>query len=403
MAARLRAVDRAVPACRSHKRFIRNLQPDVLLVTPLLSHSGQQSEYLRAAASLGVPTAYCVASWDNLTTKGAMRGDPDYILLWNDIQKKEAMALHGAAAERILVTGAQYFDEWFVRRPSRDRKDFCSVVGLPPDRPILTYMCSSNFMAPNERAFVLKWIAALRRSAAPELAEAGVLIRPYPEYAEQWREVDFSPHGNVVVWPSNGEYAITESAKRNFYDSVYHSLAVVGVNTTAMIESAIIGRCVLSVLASEFNESQSNTIHFSYLKQENGGFLYLARDLDEHIAHLEIILREADRMSQQIARFVAHFARPHGIRQPCVPLVAQAIEALKEAAPQKRPMPLRTRMLRCALYPVAVVFKMGRLLTRLKKKRDKRERKRRLQAAAAHGADPLAYIRSKKGGTSGVD
>jgi|OpeIllAssembly_1097287.scaffolds.fasta_scaffold00974_2 hypothetical protein len=403
MAARLRVIDRAVPASRSHKRYIRKIRPDALLVSPLLSHSGQQSEYLRAARSLGVPTAYCVASWDNLTTKGAMRGDPDYIILWNDIQKKEAIDLHGAAAERILVTGAQYFDEWFVRRPSRDRKDFCRIVGLPSDRPILMYMCSSNFMAPNERVFVLKWIASLRRSAAPEIAEAGVLIRPYPEYADQWREVDFSPYGNVVVWPSTGEYAITESAKRNFYDSVYHSLAVVGVNTTAMIESAIIGRCVLSVLASEFNESQSNTIHFSYLKQENGGFLYLARDLDEHIAHLEIILREEDRMSQQIARFVAHFARPHGIHQPCVPIVAQAIEELRETAPGKRSTSIQTLMLRYALYPVAVAFKVGRLLTRLKKKRDKQERKRLFQAAAAHGADPLVYIRSKKGDIPHVD
>jgi hypothetical protein len=402
MSLQLRAVDRAVPASRAHKRFISHIRPDVVLVSPLLSHSGQQSEYLRAAQSLGVTTAYCVASWDNLTTKGAMRGDPDYIILWNDTQKKEAIDLHGADPERIIVTGAQYFDEWFVRRPSRDRKDFCSVVGLPPDRPILMYMCSSNFMAPNERAFVLKWIAALRRSAAPELAEAGVLIRPYPEYAEQWREVDFSPYGSVVVWPSSGEYAITESAKRNFYDSVYHSLAVVGVNTTAMIESAIIGRCVLSVLASEFNESQANTIHFRYLKQENGGFLYLARDLEEHIAHLATILKDEDRMRRQISQFVSHFARPHGMDQPCVPIVARAIEALGEAAPRKHPTSLPTRLLRLGLYPVAVGFKLGRLVTRFKTKREKRERKRLLQAAAASGRDPLQSIRAKKQESTGT-
>jgi hypothetical protein len=394
LSAALRAVDRAVPPSRHFKRFIRKISPDALLVSPLLSHSGLQSEYLRAAGSLGVPTAYCVASWDNLTTKGAMRGNPDTILLWNDIQKKEAVELHGADAERIVVTGAQYFDEWFVRSPSHSREDFCRVVGLPPDRPILMYMCSSNFMAPNERAFVLKWIESIRSSGIPGLSEAGFLIRPYPEYAGQWQSVDFSPYGRVVVWPPDGEYAITESAKRNFYDSVYHSIAVVGVNTTAMIESAIIGRCVLSVLASEFNESQSNTIHFSYLKQENGGFLYLAKDLDEHIAHLQTILRDSDRMHRQIARFVAHFARPHGIRQPCVPLIARAIADLRPAASAKPRTSLQTLLLRCALYPVALAFKVGRLLARWAKKREKHERINKLKAAAAQGADPLTYLRA---------
>jgi hypothetical protein len=402
MAAWLRTVDRAVPASRAQKRFIGKIRPDVLLVSPLLSHSGQQSEYLRAARSLGVPTAYCVASWDNLTTKGAMRGEPDYIILWNDTQKKEAIDLHGADPGRIIVTGAQYFDEWFVRRPSRERADFCRTVGLPPDRPILMYMCSSNFMAPNERAFVLKWLASLRRSVAPELAEASILIRPYPEYADQWREVDFHPYGNVVVWPSNGEYAITESAKCNFYDSVYHSLAVVGVNTTAMIESAIIGRCVLSVLDSEFNESQANTIHFSYLKQENGGFLYLARDLEEHVAHLMTILKDQDRMRQQISRFVSHFARPHGMEQAGVPMVARAIEALGKAAPEKHPAALPILLLRSGLYPVAVAFKLGRLVARFKTKHEKRERKRLLQAAAASGTDPLESIRAKKHESTGT-
>jgi hypothetical protein len=255
-------------------------------------------------------------------------------------EEKEAVDLHGADAERIVVTGAPYFDAWFVRSPSRNREDFCRTVGLPPDRPILMYMCSSNFMAPNERAFVLKWIGSIRSSGIPGLSEAGFLIRPYPEYDDQWQSVDFSPYGDIVVWPPDGEYAITKSAKRNFYDSVYHSIAVVGVNITAIIESAIIGRCGLSVLASEFNESQSNTIHFSYLKQENGGFLYLAKDLDEHIAQLQVVLRNSDRMSRQIAQFVAHFAQPHGIQQPASSSSRAPLRACGRRLPHPPDIPL---------------------------------------------------------------
>jgi hypothetical protein len=395
----LRKIDDAIPASRSMKKYIRSIQPDVLLVTPLLSHSGLQSEYVRAGRAVGVTTAHCVASWDNLTTKGALRGNPDYQILWNNIQKKEAVELHHMPLERVIVTGAQYFDEWFVRQPVRSRADFCRVVGLPPDPPILLYMCSSNFMAPNEKQFVLKWIKTLRESGVPELVEAGIIIRPYPEYVQQWKEVDFSEYGPVVVWPPDGEYPVTEETKTNFYESVFYSMGVVGVNTTAMIESAIIGKCVFSVLAPEFNESQSNTIHFSYLRQENGGMLYLANSLEEHIGHLKDILQNEESMRSQVAEFVKNFARPNGIDKPCVPSLAQAIETLKDFHAQPLRWSVQRLLLRCALYPVAVAVKLLRLITRGKKKQKKLERKQMFRSAADQGVDPLEVLRKKNAGS----
>jgi hypothetical protein len=392
----LKVIDDAIPAARSLKKYIQAMNPDVLLVTPLVSHTGLQSEYLRAGHAVGVTTAHCVASWDNLTTKGALRGNPYYQLLWNNIQKKEAIELHNMPPDRVIVTGAQYFDEWFARRPVRSRKDFCKAVGIPPDKPILLYMCSSYFMAPNENLFVLKWIKALRHSLLPDLAEASIIIRPYPQYVQLWKEVDFSDCGSVVVWPPEGEYPVTEEAKMNFYESVFYSIGVVGVNTTAMIESAIIGKCVFSVLAPEFNESQSNTIHFGYLRQENGGMLYLANSLDEHIGHLKDILQNEESMRSQVAEFVKHFARPNGIDRPCVPILAQAIEALKDSPPQALQWSLWRFLLRCALYPVAIAVKLVRLIARSMKKQERLEMKRLFRSAADQGVDPLESLREKK-------
>src|SRR3712207_6916201 len=49
---------------------------------------------------------------------------------------------------------------------------------------------------------------------------------------------------------------------RSFYDSLHHAAAVVGVNTTAMIEAAIVGRPVLTVLDDAFALTQRGTLHF---------------------------------------------------------------------------------------------------------------------------------------------
>ena len=49
-------------------------------------------------------------------------------------ERAEAVEMHGVPAERVLVTGAQCYDQWWERRPSRSREAFCRRVGLGPDR-----------------------------------------------------------------------------------------------------------------------------------------------------------------------------------------------------------------------------------------------------------------------------
>jgi uncharacterized Rmd1/YagE family protein len=80
----------------------------------------------------------------------------------------------------------------------------------------------------------------------------------------------------------------------------------------------------------------------------------------------------------------------------CVPILARAIEELREAVPETHSASLQTWLLRCGLYPVAVAFELGRLMTHFKNKREKRERKSLLRAAAAGGTDPLQHLRAKK-------
>ena len=49
---------------------------------------------------------------------------------------------------------------------------------------------------------------------------------------------------------------MSEDAKTDYFDSVAHADAVVGVNTSALIESAIVDRPALAFPAPEFRSSQ---------------------------------------------------------------------------------------------------------------------------------------------------
>ena len=88
-------------------------------------------------------------------------------------------ALAGPDAN-VVVTGAPTYDQWFTRRPSTTRSEFCRKVGLPAERPFVLYLCSSKFIAPREADYIKRWIQALRAAADPRVRDAAVLVRPHP-------------------------------------------------------------------------------------------------------------------------------------------------------------------------------------------------------------------------------
>src|SRR6185503_6599686 len=124
----LRTIDRAIPRDPEIDAFLRKARPDVLAVTPLIEPGSPQAEYLRSARGLGIRTAFCVASWDNLTNKGLIHGPVDLVAVWNDSMKREAVDLHGVPPERVAVTGAAAFDHWFDWRPRVAREQVCGPI-----------------------------------------------------------------------------------------------------------------------------------------------------------------------------------------------------------------------------------------------------------------------------------
>lgn len=318
----LAGAEAAVPTSPQVERYLADMRPDALLITPLIGVVGSpQPDYLRAARRLGIPTGLCVWSWDHLSSKALIRDSPDRVLVWNDVQREEAERLHGVPASQVVVTGAQCFDRWFGRQPSRSREQFCAGIGLPVERPFVLYVGSALFSgSPSEAAFTRRWIAALRTSGVPRLREAGVLVRPHPQRMGEWQGVDLTGLGEVALLGGN---PITDETRADYFDSLYHSAAVVGLNTSAFIEAAIVGRPVHAVLPAEFRDNQEGTIHFHYLTDVAGGLLRTSRTLEEHVVQLEESMSTSSPFSHE--DFLRAFVRPRGIDIPATPVFAAAV------------------------------------------------------------------------------
>jgi hypothetical protein len=348
----LHAVDAAVPPPQTIVDYVREQQPDVVLITPLVDLGSQQIDYLRAARLLGIPTALAVWSWDHLSSKAYLREYPDRVLVWNPTQRREAIDVHHVPADRVVVTGAQCFDHWFTRTPSRTREAFCAQLGLPVDRPIVLYVCTGLILgSPPEPPFVEEWLRALRASADPRLATAGVLIRPHPSQTATWEGVDLSAYGPVALWGGN---PIDESSRADYFDSLYHSAAVVGLNTSAFIEAGIVGRQVLAILPPRFHDNQEGTVHFRYLMQIGGGLLRVSRNLEDHTAQLSEALRREPSSEHPHREFLESFVRPAGLGVAATPAFVQAVEELGTVTVAAAPSAGRWR--RTALGAVVKLF-----------------------------------------------
>ena len=380
----LRLVERTVPPVPEVQQALREYNPDLVFITPLVYLGSWQFEVLRTALAEGLRTAFGVGSWDHLSSKALIRDIPQRVLVWNETQKDEAMRLHGVPADRIVVTGAQCYDRWFDRAPVRSREEFCRRVGLPHDRPFILYVCSALFWgSPVEAEFVRRWIQELRASGHPVLRSAAVLIRPHPARLEEWKAIDLSSFEGVSLYGSNPK---DPESREDYFESLFYSSAVAGLNTSAFIEAAVVGRPVHTVLAPEYHDNQEGTLHFHYLTRVGGGVLHAARTVDEHHALLAASLQGPAGEPGTNPQFVREFVRPFGLDRAATPILCEALEELgRMPAPAPVTIPRSLAWLRSAVYPMAVLLQrlyggaVFRDVERLQRQRD-HERGRELEA-----------------------
>ena len=304
--------DGVLPASEGAAALIAAERPDAVAVVGVI-RAPEFVDHLKAARAAGISTAVWIQSWDNLSSKGLMHFVPDRVFVWNETQRGELERYHGIPAEHVSITGAQTFEHWFNGARPASREEFCRRYGLDPERPIVLYLVSSRGAEPSPATFFPRWLAALRASDDADLAGASVLVRPHPTAVAPWLEATLGDPG-VVVSPSTAADPINSPPYRQrFREELHHASAAFAINTSALIDAAILGTPALTVELPEFAPVQRGTVHFEYLVTVGGGVLRSARTLEEHLAELaSLIARDPYEHDDRGAQFIAEFVRPQG-------------------------------------------------------------------------------------------
>lgn len=319
----LRAFELLVPPSREITQWISDFKPDVVVASPANMRYGVEIEYVKASNALGVPTVIQVYSWDNLTNKGLIHQKPNALLAWNREHMREAITIHKIDPSTISITGAPSFDKWFDSPEEIvAREDFCLRVGLNPEFPFVLYLGSSENISGDETWLIKALVTAVRSDSDSRLKNTGILVRPHPAnaaYMSKLIGID-----GLVVWPKEGSSSTREVEQQDFYNSLQHCAAAIGVNTTGMIDAVINNRPCVTILTDEYSATQSQASHFRHLLEAD--VLEVTSGPEDAVKMLGQIYSGEDPKEALRREFVSEFIRPNGLDKTAASLASNVIE-----------------------------------------------------------------------------
>lgn len=313
-------LERLIPPDRGIADHIRSIGPDVVVASPALMRFSEEIEYIKAAKSLGIPTAIPIFSWDSLTTKGLIQIVPDVTLVWNDAQAAEAQSIHGIPEEKIEVTGSPFMDKWF-EQPSQplSEPDFRNSVGLDANSRFVLYLGSTVNIARDESWLALELAEQLRETHGGRVQ---ILVRPHGAHQSVFEKLR---HPGIVVWTRDELLPDSPQAFAAFAASIAYATAIVGINTTGMVDAVVAGKPVITAQIGEYRHTNaSKAVHYRQIV--DSGIYEIANTEAECVELIGRLLDGHDDKAEARRSFVERFIRPMGTKTPAGEVAAETIE-----------------------------------------------------------------------------
>jgi len=281
-----------------------------------------------ASRARSIPFVVIMNSWDNPSTKRAMTGQPDWLLVWGPQTQVHAVKFMNMPQERVICFGAAQFD--LYRNPPRiDRIEFCRRHNIDPAAQILLYAGSSK--GTDEFSHLRMLDEAIERG---EVGNTVVVYRPHPWgdggkggariFDHSWRNVRIEQTmRGYLERVKAGSLGITTPDYCDTHDLLSSVDAVVSPLSTIIIEGALHGKPVLCFLPDEEDKRSHYTLalpltHFDDFFAEP--CFLTARGDAAFVPAVRSLLNKVgdDNYSQALVEacnhFVSTFDRPYGVR-----------------------------------------------------------------------------------------
>jgi hypothetical protein len=300
-------------------QLLDRIAPDVI-VHPTVLEGLFINDVIKLGRARGIPTVAIMNSWDNPSTKRAVFGKPDRLLVWGPQTKNLALTYMGMEPARVVSFGAAQFE--IYRSPPRvTREAFCASYDIDPKKPILLYAGSSK--GSDEFAHLQMIEDAIDGGRLPDIS---ILYRPHPwgrgGYKGErlldhpWRRVriDRSMRGYLEEIRA-GRKPIYLADYADTHDILANIDALVSPLSTIILEAMLHGKPALCFLPDEKEGSslplQARHAHFREVF-DNPDILLAEGDHALLGCLASLMARVSDpEMPERLARTCAFFVEPH--------------------------------------------------------------------------------------------
>lgn len=287
--------------CPEVSRLYDQYRPDAILFSKFFS---TDIGMVKEAKKRNIKTICLVQGWDTLTSKGYFSVIPDFLIVWNEVMKRDAIEFHGYPAEKIMPVGIPQFDHYWDVSRLMSRDEFFGLHRLDPRKKLITFATASGGIAPEESEIIELFYQAMQKG---RLGYPGqLLIRIHPNTSGGFLEALEALQGKPgIVMQRAGRTARIQDKwdpSREDMDllalTMYHSDVVINAASTITLDAIAFDTPVIGVAFNlrEQKNSYASYRHYYDFTHFNRivkcGGLRLAYSLDELIHSVNQYLKD---------------------------------------------------------------------------------------------------------------
>ena len=223
---------------QSLKQIFENEQVNLVLLTNPMYRN--ETEVWSTAKKLGIKTIGAVRSWDNLHQ--GLRIYPDELLVWNEVNKKEAVKLMGFPEQHIHVTGGCQFDQYFNPELKQTKEQFCRSLNIDSKRPIITLATIGSLWGGYDENYIVDQLIELITSEQiPGKPQLIIRLHPVSKYEcfLPYLKYDFVRISHITEHIPTLGWTMTKEQVGFVGNLLRHSDVVISPGSTITIETAI--------------------------------------------------------------------------------------------------------------------------------------------------------------------
>lgn len=236
---------------------------------------------LREAKKRNIKTIGFINSWDKLTSRCILRITPDWLIVPNEITKKEAIKYQNINEKKIFISGPPQFDIYKQYKNYLNKEDFCEKYNINPSKKIILFCPTGKSFGDFDWRIIEMLNDLYKNKEIPQNVHFIVRFPPN-DVVDTEDNIDksvfsFQIPGVRFSTKRGVDWDMTNDDVELLINTIYHSSLVISFSSTMSIDSTILDKPIINVdfsygdkLAINKSFYHYNMTHYKELLKHDG-------------------------------------------------------------------------------------------------------------------------------------